>query len=264
MRHLLTAPVPTREEEAALLARMAAGDEAARGELAMGMGRLIATIAARYKDHDLPHEDLFMAGMQGCLEALDKWDHDATCRVATYAGHWIEMRIRRTLSWEVREIRIPERALTEERRMKRGEEVPERWRRRLEHAARVAKSLDEPIQADESLTLGDTIAVQMSDGLAGHDVAVLLEQDCLDERDRHVLRRRVLDGAAWREIAAEIGATLPATKRLVDDALLALQERQACEEAGLPTRPKPSPRPPGRSARRRRTKAPRQPDSESA
>lgn len=228
VRHLLTLDPPTREHEQELLARMAQGDAAAREELALRMGQLIASIAARYLDHEIPHEDLFMEGMGGCLEALDKWEHGRTCRVATYAGHWIEMRIRRAIAYQSRTIRLTERALTQERRARRGQPISAKWQHALTHAARVAASLDAPITGQstepDTLTLGETVADQgLTDPDHALDVGRLLNQPFLDERDKALLWGVHAEGQELRVLAAEFRMRLPTAERAYRTALLRLR-----------------------------------------
>ena len=89
-----TLPPPLeREEEAALIERMDAGDESVRRTLIERNLRLVAYIARRFENTGINIEDLISIGTIGLIKAVNTYRSDKTIKLATYASRCIENEI---------------------------------------------------------------------------------------------------------------------------------------------------------------------------
>jgi RNA polymerase primary sigma factor len=84
-----------REEEARLLARLAAGDRPARDVLVAANLRFVLAIALRYRAPGLALGDLVGEGSLGLLRALETFEPGRGVRLLTYAAWWVRGSIRR-------------------------------------------------------------------------------------------------------------------------------------------------------------------------
>ncbi|MFB0538047.1 MAG: sigma-70 family RNA polymerase sigma factor, partial [Anaerolineae bacterium] len=69
--------------------------------------RLVAHIAWRYRDQDLPMLDLIQEGNIGLFKAIDKFDYRLGYKFSTYATWWIRQAIARALADQSNTIRLP-------------------------------------------------------------------------------------------------------------------------------------------------------------
>ena len=89
-----TLPPPLeREEEAALIERMDAGDESVRRTLIERTLRLVAYIARRFENTGINIEDLISIGTIGLIKAVNTYRSDKNIKLATYASRCIENEI---------------------------------------------------------------------------------------------------------------------------------------------------------------------------
>ena len=89
-----TLPPPLkREEEAALIARLEAGDPRARDLLIEHNLRLVAYIARRFENTGVYIEDLISIGTIGLIEAVGTYQPAKAIKLATYASRCIENEI---------------------------------------------------------------------------------------------------------------------------------------------------------------------------
>ena len=87
-------PPLTPEQEKALLARMMAGDRAARDDLITHNLRLVVYLAKKYENTGVPAEDMISIGTIGLMKAVDTFDATRKARFSTYASRCIENEIR--------------------------------------------------------------------------------------------------------------------------------------------------------------------------
>ena len=80
----------TREEEAALVARLSSGDTAARDELIERNLRLVAHIAKKYSGRGRDNDDLISIGSIGLVKAIGTFNTEKGGSVAAYAARCIE------------------------------------------------------------------------------------------------------------------------------------------------------------------------------
>ena len=86
-------PPLTPEEEKQLLARMMAGDAAARDELITHNLRLVVYLAKKYESSGVPQEDVISIGTIGLIKAINTFRTDKNIKLATYASRCIENEI---------------------------------------------------------------------------------------------------------------------------------------------------------------------------
>ncbi|MDD5938719.1 MAG: RNA polymerase sporulation sigma factor SigE [Clostridiales bacterium] len=190
-----TLPPPLkREEESALIDRLAAGDEGAKSTLIERNLRLVVYIAKRFENTGVGIEDLISIGTIGLIKAVSTYKPEKNIKLATYASRCIEneilMHLRKTAN-------------------QRGE-----------------VSFDEPLNTDwdgNELLLSDIL------GTEGDEVMQPLEADVdrqllsraldrLEERERSIIVLRFgLDGKPERtqkEVADQMGISQSYISRL--------------------------------------------------
>ncbi len=87
-------PPPLKpEEERALLARLAAGDESARQTLIERNLRLVVYLARRFENTGVNIEDLISIGTIGLIKAIGTFRPDKNIKLATYSSRCIENEI---------------------------------------------------------------------------------------------------------------------------------------------------------------------------
>ena len=145
-------PPLTPEEEKQLLARMMAGDAAARDELITHNLRLVVYLAKKYEGSGVPSEDMVSIGTIGLIKAVNTYSPDRCIKLATYASRCI------------------------------GNEILMYLRKSSNR--RQEASIDEPLNVD-----GDGNELLLSDILGSDEnqISQRLEQDA----ERAVLRRAV-------------------------------------------------------------------------
>ncbi|MDH3232533.1 MAG: RNA polymerase factor sigma-32 [Alphaproteobacteria bacterium] len=83
----------SREEEAELARRSAAGDDAALARLITSHRQFVIKIARKYRNYGLPMQDLVQEGMVGFIQAVRRFDPNHEARLSTYAMWWIRASI---------------------------------------------------------------------------------------------------------------------------------------------------------------------------
>ena len=82
-------PPLTPEEEKQLLARMMAGDAAARDELITHNLRLVVYLAKKYESSGVPQEEMISIGTIGLIKAVNTVTPERNIKLATYASRCI-------------------------------------------------------------------------------------------------------------------------------------------------------------------------------
>ena len=152
-------PPLSPEQEKALLARMSAGDAAARDELITHNLRLVVYLAKKYESSGVPSEDMISIGTIGLIKAVNTFTPERSIKLATYASRCI------------------------------GNEILMYLRKSSNR--RQEASIDEPLNVD-----GDGNELLLSDILGSDEdqISQRLEQDA----ERAILRRAV-DSLSPRE-----------------------------------------------------------------
>ena len=99
-----------REKEASLWKKYKKGDMSARDELFKLHLRLVIPTARRFLRPGCDLMDLVEEGNLGLLQAIEKFDYKLGYRFSTYAIHWIEQFIRRSVEEQATNIKIPQHA----------------------------------------------------------------------------------------------------------------------------------------------------------
>lgn len=192
-------PPLTPEQEKALLARMMAGDAAARDDLITHNLRLVVYLAKKYENTGVPAEDMISIGTIGLIKAVDTFDPARASKFASYASRCIENELR----MELRKIR------------REG----------------AAVSLQEPLESGSGqLTLADTLPddTVMEDDCERRADAARLRRlvDTLPVRERALLQLRYgLGGerpATQQQTADKLGISRSYVSRLEKRALTRL------------------------------------------
>ncbi|MEC8991346.1 MAG: RNA polymerase sigma factor RpoD/SigA [Candidatus Latescibacterota bacterium] len=97
----------SREKEAELAERIAAGDERAREELAEANLLFVVTVAKKYRNRGLSFPELISAGNVGLMTAVDRFDATRGFKFISYAVWWIRQAIQQALAEDSRTVRLP-------------------------------------------------------------------------------------------------------------------------------------------------------------
>ena len=190
-----TLPTPlSREEEAALIARMEQGDNSVKNQLIERNLRLVVYIARRFENTGINIEDLISIGTIGLIKAVDTYNPAKSIKLATYSSKCIEneilMHLRKTAS------------------------------------QKAELSIDEPLNTDwdgNELLLSDVLGTDSDLVMRPIEADVdrqLLRQALarLNERERYIITMRFgLDGGRERtqkEVADQLGISQSYISRL--------------------------------------------------
>ena len=206
---------PTTEEYDELFAELHQGSDSAKQELIERHIRLVASIALKFRQVNVPMEDVMAEGLHGLIIAIEKFDHTRGIKLSTYAAWWIRQRIQRFVSKMAEAVSIPhdvsqgkrkENNLRRELQVSLGrdptdEEVMDalddnrNLSSRVKHAPSSTLSLDEPFSEDSDHSLidtmsndADTLQSYREDGSLADDIRVAL--GFLEPRERKVLSMR--------------------------------------------------------------------------
>jgi RNA polymerase primary sigma factor len=97
----------TREQEAELAQLIEAGDKRAREFMISSNLRLAISIAKRYMNKGAPFEDLIQESNIGLIKAVDRFDWRRGFKFSTYATWWIKQSVRRHVTDQSCNIRMP-------------------------------------------------------------------------------------------------------------------------------------------------------------
>jgi RNA polymerase primary sigma factor len=97
----------TAREEAALAARIAAGDPVARDRLIRANLGLVVSMARAFVGNRVEIEDLIEEGILGLIRAVEGFDPRIGTRFSTYAVFWIRDAMRRVVKHSPRPIHLP-------------------------------------------------------------------------------------------------------------------------------------------------------------
>ena len=89
-----TLPAPlSKEDEAQLIERLAAGDEAVKQQLIERNLRLVVYIARRFSNTGINIEDLISIGTIGLIKSINTYRPEKNIKLATYSSRCIENEI---------------------------------------------------------------------------------------------------------------------------------------------------------------------------
>lgn len=214
----------SREQEVVLARRVRSGDERAREQLVMSNTRLVANIAMKsFRQGETPGftiEDAFMAGVEGLIEAIDRFDPERGFKLSTYATWWIKQAIDRAIHNEATTIRMPVH------RYEKGEKP------------HTMHSLDAEIgtatdRGDDRSPLLSFLA-HVEDGFDDvvHRLTVERLVCVLEGRERRVIEMRYGLGCEARTLA-EVGEELGVTREWIRQIQRIAEERMAEAAAAI-------------------------------
>jgi RNA polymerase sigma-32 factor len=234
-------PRLSREVEHDLAVRAKQGDKLALDELVRSNLRFVLPIALRYRRYGVPINDLVSEGALGLMIAAEKFDPERGTRFVTYCAHWakammLDFVIRshsmvRLSAGSLRskvffQLRKDKEKLLREN-IDRDEAIAilaKRYGTNPERLARLAVRMevrdvhgDAPVAHDAHVTLFDSLAAEeqsQEDAFAQKEQRDMLESKVreavalLDERERFIVRVRVMADDPDEMSLAELGRTL--------------------------------------------------------
>ena len=227
----------------------------AKSELVSANLRLVVSIAKKFSNCGMPLLDLIQAGNMGLMKAVDGFDYKMGFKFSTYASKWIQASITRTISNQVRTVRIPVNVIPALKKVERTSHKLTRELGRRPTITELAKSsgvesekirsmaeipqrsisLDFPVDGDNGdctlgEILGDTQTPSTADTVDKHFFREHLEsvmKDALDQREQEVLRLRygLEDGTehTQSEIAEYLRLSRQRVSQIENKALLRLR-----------------------------------------
>ncbi|MCR5724924.1 MAG: RNA polymerase sigma factor RpoD/SigA [Treponema sp.] len=107
LREINAIPLMSREEEAELAVKAAAGDKAAKEKIVKANLRFVVNVAKKYQNHGLDLIDLISEGNIGLLNAIDRFDVSKGYHFISYAVWWIRQAVLKAICEKSRPIRLP-------------------------------------------------------------------------------------------------------------------------------------------------------------
>jgi RNA polymerase primary sigma factor len=106
-KHVGKGKLLTHQEEIALAQAIEAGDLEARRKMIESNLRLAISIAKKYLKSGASMEDLIQESNIGLMKAVDRFDWRRGFKFSTYASWWIKQAVRRHVTDNASDIRIP-------------------------------------------------------------------------------------------------------------------------------------------------------------
>lgn len=264
----LAYPRLTREEELALAQTYKVmGCETASNKLIRAHLRQVVHCALRYRGYGAPVADLIAAGNLGLVHALKKFEPERGLRFATYAEHWVRAYVVREMLRSRSIVRVGGRALETDTFFKVRRDYARFVAQFGEREAlsKLAESYDMSESDAAKLVLRVSSSDSSLDAAVGDDRAwvdrlvaddetqedcylrkqlngsyrALLDAECerLPERERHILRHRLLadegEQASLADIGEKYGLSRERIRQIEVEIKKKLRARLAVEYRGL-------------------------------
>ena len=239
-------PLLKESEKTALLKKCAEGDKAAREELINGNLRLVLSVIQRFTGRGENLDDLFQVGCIGLIKSIDNFDVTQNVRFSTYAVPMIIGEIRRYLrdnnsirvSRSIKDtaykaMQVKERLSAEKQTEPTVQEIAAELGLPQEEVVIALESIVSPISLYDPVYSdgGDTIYVLDQVGDNNDDsnwldeIALKEAIKNLNEREKHILFLRFMQGKTQMEVSEEIGISQAQVSRLEKGALKRITEK---------------------------------------
>jgi len=203
-----------------------------RNVLAMANVRLVAHVAKRYYDRQVPPEDLIQEGFCGLLGAIDRFDIANQTRLATYAVWWIRQAIQRAVASGAYPVRLTPRQLYTLARARRlsGDPCKDQPSRsearsqadspiieRVRSATRPVVPLDAACRVNDPRSIGEVLVTGDEESALDDEATTSLSEliKTLRPRDQLVLKLRFGLGGESPRTLIQIGQVLGVSKERV-------------------------------------------------
>ncbi len=238
-------PVLKEAQKEVLLKRVKNGDKTARDELINGNLRLVLSVIQRFTGRGENLDDLFQVGCIGLIKSIDNFDITQNVRFSTYAVPMIIGEIRRYLR-DNNAIRVSRSIKDTAYKAMQAKEKLSVQKQSEPTVSEIANELNLPVEdvviALESIVSpvslydpvysdgGDTIYVLDQIGDNNDDRNWLDEISLkesiknLNEREKHILSLRFMQGKTQMEVSEEIGISQAQVSRLEKGALKRIRE----------------------------------------
>lgn len=204
-------PLLTPEQEYELSRKIRAGDMDAREYFIRANLRLVIKIARDYDAYGLHLLDLINEGNIGLMKAVERFDPTKGAKFSTYGAWWIKQAIKRALTSQVKNIRIPIHLAQDISRMRKLENHFEAKNGRPPTDIETAALMGEDVDEIEHLRQTNNVATVSLDSPLGNDpdsgyVSDLIPDDSPPPWDE-------LENKAVREIIQNVIKTLVAREQ---------------------------------------------------
>ena len=254
-------PILTEEEEKTVIKRIENGDTDAKELLVTSNLRWVVKIAKSYLNrcHNLSFMDIIQEGNKGLMIAADRFDSGKQVRFTTYATYWIKNTISKAIAENNRMIRIPANIIVQLSKMnkiikalsqKLNREpsikeiasemgVTEKIVKNLMQYNLDTRSLDETINEDKDVTVGDMVADENSfnntaiedEGLSAE---LMKSLNSLEEREKEVLMLRFGfyggNGMTLEEVGKKINLSKERVRQIEKKALEKMRHPIRCKK----------------------------------
>lgn len=238
-------PVLKEAQKEVLLKRVKNGDESARDELINGNLRLVLSVIQRFTGRGENLDDLFQVGCIGLIKSIDNFDITQNVRFSTYAVPMIIGEIRRYLrdnnairvSRSIKDtaykaMQAKEKLAAAKQTEPTVKEIADELKIPMEDVVIALESIVSPVSLYDPVYSdgGDTIYVLDQIGDNNDDRNWLDEISLkesirnLNEREKHILSLRFMQGKTQMEVSEEIGISQAQVSRLEKGALKRIRE----------------------------------------
>jgi RNA polymerase primary sigma factor len=194
MTDLSRKPPPSKLECDKLFERLRSGSKSARKELIERHLRLVASVALKFRNSQMPIEDLMAEGITGLIISIDKFDHTRGLKLGTYAAWWIRQRIQRYISKLHGAVSVPHDVFQGNKEIKSNIGYERNLANRVKMAPLSSTSIDKTIN-DTDLTLADLLTSEEDEKASYRENGSLADDfkvavDFLDNREKKVISMR--------------------------------------------------------------------------
>ena len=233
-------PKLTAKENEELIAKLKAGDEAAREKFIVGNMRLVLSLVKRCWAKNANADDVFQAGCVGLIKAIDNFDPSFQVKFSTYAVPMIlgeikrylrdgnSLRVSRSIRDTAYRILKVREAIEERDEEATIEKIAETMRVKEREVVYALDAISDPVSLYEPVynKSGDSVELmdqlcdeKQSDEVWTERVALREAMERLADRERKILTLRYYEGKTQTEISAEVGISQAQVSRLEKNAL---------------------------------------------